>query len=306
MFVSLGVGMDSILFGMTVSEIVGLLGQPDKINLTERENSTVYYYNQLMTKLYFSEFNYKLKVYSIEVFNNSIEIFGRNVKSLSKMDIEYLLHQNKIHSFQYREYESLESIFCEEIMCSFVFRFDQLISVEFSALWKKEENARAWPVQNIKSHDLDEIFRLQIGEGVGEIKFGMTATDILEVYGVPDKIYRIDLIDSLVYEYNSKKIQFSFLTEEGDDLGKLFKIRTYNYYSKLFGTTIIQKSKQNIQYLMKKHGHIECKHEDYETFDIIGYDKIQCWFYFQFDQLYSFEFGPLWANENDYIWPNIV
>jgi len=258
-FVSLGVGMDSILFGMTVSEIVGLLGQPDKINLTERENSTVYYYNQLMTKLYFSEFNYKLKVYSIEVFNNSIEIFGRNVKSLSKMDIEYLLHQNKIHSFQYREYESLESIFCEEIMCSFVFRFDQLISVEFSALWKKEENARAWPVQNIKSHDLDEIFRLQIGEGVGEIKFGMTATDILEVYGVPDKIYRIDLIDSLVYEYNSKKIQFSFLTEEGDDLGKLFKIRTYNYYSKLFGTTIIQKSKQNIQYLMKKHGHIECK-----------------------------------------------
>ena len=134
----MGVGMDSILFGMTVSEIVSLLGQPDKINLTERENSTVYYYNQLMIKLYFSEFNHKLKVYSIEVFNNSIEIFGRNIKFLSKMDIEYWLHQNKIHSFQYREYDSLESIFCEEIMCSFVFRFDQLISIEFSALWKKE------------------------------------------------------------------------------------------------------------------------------------------------------------------------
>lgn len=36
MFVSLGVGMDSILFGMTVSEIVSLLGQPDKINLNQK------------------------------------------------------------------------------------------------------------------------------------------------------------------------------------------------------------------------------------------------------------------------------
>ena len=66
--IKIGIGLDNLVFGMSQQEVKNTLGEPDKINETEKIDGIVYYFNNELIKTKFDQ-NESLKLYSIEVLN---------------------------------------------------------------------------------------------------------------------------------------------------------------------------------------------------------------------------------------------
>ncbi len=144
MEIKIGIGLDSIQFGLLQPELIKILGQPDKVNNEEREDHVVLYYNKIMTKFYFN-LDSQGKLCSIATINPEIIFFERNVIGLEKEYIISLLKTNGVTSFDCEDYESFDSIFCEEIWSSFTFEFNRLREIEFSVLMDDSGDLEKWP-----------------------------------------------------------------------------------------------------------------------------------------------------------------
>jgi len=143
MEIKIGIGIENLFFGMKQTEIKCILGEPNKINEDEMEDGIVYYYNDKMIKLKFDkEEDYKLN--SIEVHNQEIKLFNQNIFRKTKCEIEEILESNGYFKFEYEEYTTFDTLFCEEIWTTFVFEFDKLMNIEFSPLFN-DNDERIWP-----------------------------------------------------------------------------------------------------------------------------------------------------------------
>lgn len=120
--------MGGFFFGMVPSEVIFILGDPDKVNNNEREGCVVYYYNKLMTKLFFDLENNN-KLITIYVSNQDVYIWDKKVIGMRKTDFESLLDKNEIMLKVYDDYKIFDSIFCEEIWSVFGFQYDKLTEV---------------------------------------------------------------------------------------------------------------------------------------------------------------------------------
>ena len=139
----IGIGIDNIIFGMSQKEIKNILGDPDRCSETEKENGIVYTYNDKMIKLKFDK-NENSKLYSIEIHNQEILLFGQNIIDRSRNYIYNLLTANGYKNIEYTDYDFFETLFCREIWTTFSFRFDRLISIEYSPL-SNIDNIIIWP-----------------------------------------------------------------------------------------------------------------------------------------------------------------
>lgn len=144
MEIKIGIGLDSIRFGLLQPELIKILGQPDKINNEEREDHVVLYFNNIMTKFYFN-LDSQGKLCSIATINPEASLFGQSVIGLAKENIISLLQTNGVSSFDCEDYESFDTIFCEEIWSSFTFEFNRLREIEFSVLMDDSGNFEKWP-----------------------------------------------------------------------------------------------------------------------------------------------------------------
>lgn len=142
MVVYLGIGLDSFYFGLTISEIVHILGNPDKTNIDEREGFIVYYYNEKMTKFYFSSDSDRL--ITIEVFHPDTYLWKQHIIGMKMNEVEELLIENNISMDPIEDYDFFEVIFCEKIWSVFCFEYGRLKSLEFSVLCDEEGNY-IWP-----------------------------------------------------------------------------------------------------------------------------------------------------------------
>lgn len=52
-------------------------------------------------------------------------------------------------------------------------------------------------------------------------------------------------------------------------------------------------------------GYDKYEYEEYTFFDTLSVEELHTTFSFEFDRLKSFEFSPLWKNEDELIWPNL-
>ncbi|EGW41880.1 hypothetical protein [Desulfosporosinus sp. OT] len=50
MEVTIGIGLDNVVFGMTQDDVKTLLGEPNKITDQELDFAIIYYYNEKMLK----------------------------------------------------------------------------------------------------------------------------------------------------------------------------------------------------------------------------------------------------------------
>jgi len=141
--IKIGIGLDNLIFGMSQEEVISTLGEPDKVNATEMDNVIVYYFNNELIKTKFDE-EEDLKLYSIEVHNPEVLLFNKKVINHTKGEIESLLVSNGYTKFIYEDYDTFDTIFCEEIWTTFAFGFNRLRNIEFSPLFKDAENI-LWP-----------------------------------------------------------------------------------------------------------------------------------------------------------------
>jgi len=143
MEIKIGIGLDNLVFGMSQEEVKNTLGEPDKVNEREMDNAIVYYFNNELIKAKFDE-EEDLKLYSIEVHNPEVLMFNKKVMNLTKGEIESLLINNGYTKIKHQDYDTFDTIICEEIWTTFEFGFNRLRNIEFSPLFKDEENI-LWP-----------------------------------------------------------------------------------------------------------------------------------------------------------------
>lgn len=104
MVIYLGCSLDDIFFGLAISDVIQLLGNPNKINEDEREGFIVYYYNKKMAKFYFSLEDHN-KLYTIEVFHPDAYLWNQKVIGMRRSEIEdglwreYVSYQEKIRTW---------------------------------------------------------------------------------------------------------------------------------------------------------------------------------------------------------------
>ena len=143
MEIKVGIGLDNIVFGMLQDEVIGILGEPDKISETENSYGIIYYFNNLLTKVGF-DIEKDNKLYSIEVHHPEVVLFNTKVIGMKKSEVLNLLKAYGYSDVMHEDYETFETIFCEEIWSTFSFEFDRLTNIEFSPLYKNKDDI-IWP-----------------------------------------------------------------------------------------------------------------------------------------------------------------
>jgi hypothetical protein len=143
MEIKIGIGLDNLIFGMSQDEVKSILGMADKITETEKEEGIVCYFNKLLIKTKFDK-NEDCRMYSIEVFNPEAIMFGQKIIDADMQKILKILESNDCEKIEREDYDTFETIFCEEIWSTFLFEFDRLRSVEFSPLFGDDDKI-IWP-----------------------------------------------------------------------------------------------------------------------------------------------------------------
>ena len=147
MEIKVGIGLDNIIFGMSQEDVVGTLGEPDKISKVEIEFGIVFYFNKLLIKTKFDR-REDNKLYSIDVYNPEVLMYDQKIINKDKDEIIELLNINGHKEIKHEDYELFETVFCEDIWCTFMFEFNRLISIEFSPLSDNDKNIM-WPLSNL-------------------------------------------------------------------------------------------------------------------------------------------------------------
>lgn len=137
--------------------------------------------------------------------------------------------------------------------------------------------------------------------GIGNLKFGMTQKDILEVLGIPNR-KRIDEDDDdeVLLEFNQLKLRLTFYLNEGNRLGYL---RTNNVDLTFNGHKIIG---TKIDFAKKMiFGSLITNWEIDEHDFFISHSNDEFWITLneEFGEVIGIELGVTFLNEENYDWP---
>ena len=142
---------------------------------------------------------------------------------------------------------------------------------------------------------------IEFGVGAYGIRLGMGPADVIKVLGMPDKIV-IDEDDEIydqMFMYNKHMMSVWF--ERGKKL-RASMLECYSPDLKVFGETVINKSKKELINFMKKNGFDKYEVIDDYSEEVLFYEDISAWFNFQYDRLLYIEFTTL-ASGDDVYWP---
>jgi len=133
--IHIGVGLDDMKFGMSEENIVDIYGKPDKIYLTEDEN-TRYVYNELLLELSFEKENNNLLGW-IEVHNPNALLKGQQLIHLTKEKVLSFLSTFINEEPEIDDYGSFLSITYNDIWLELQFSFDRLRNINFGDIFDK-------------------------------------------------------------------------------------------------------------------------------------------------------------------------
>lgn len=137
-------------------------------------------------------------------------------------------------------------------------------------------------------------------EGLGELKFGMTAKQVYDFLGQPDEKEILDdevEIETLILHYDKPDISL-FLEGEGDDK-VLVNIETDNPNALMWGKAVFAMKRPDIIALMKENGYKEMDtevHEDkleYPEENRVSFDEAMTDFFFEDDILTAVSWGDV-------------
>ncbi len=151
--------------------------------------------------------------------------------------------------------------------------------------------------------------RVKLGRGIGDIKFGMSSSNVVNILGQPDDTEQEKHDDgnstqSLIYEELGLAFDFSSIDDfklssislSADDIsiGRLIRVGL---------------SKQKVFEFADKlewgDGELEDISPDNEAavIEVIWFDQINVSIWFEDNEVYEIEFGPFWKDEESFVWP---
>ncbi|NIJ46441.1 hypothetical protein FHR24_002928 [Wenyingzhuangia heitensis] len=156
---------------------------------------------------------------------------------------------------------------------------------------------------------IEQIKNIEIGTGVGAVKFGMLKADVLSILGMPtDKEVEKDFEtgDAVeTWDYDNCGIAFSFDEEEN---WKLETITINSSYFELNGVGLVGKGIKEVQDFIEKHELGEMEFEDYSTpenpnHELIDVDEANMFFWFTNEILQEIQLGVKWDDDDNALWP---
>ena len=133
-------------------------------------------------------------------------------------------------------------------------------------------------------------------KGYGDIKFGMSIDEVVNVFGTPsnheelEPIIEGNEITSVLYDYEDLAVSICF---EGTDKMLVSSISTINEDATLFGEKIYEMNRNQIIDLMKRNGYNEFDEEEQEGDTCLIYDELMLDFYFNEGELIDVVWGVI-------------
>ncbi|WP_196884989.1 hypothetical protein [Aureivirga sp. CE67] len=159
---------------------------------------------------------------------------------------------------------------------------------------------------------MERIKNIEIGQGLGLIKFGFLKNEIKLLLGEPSNVdlemHSEDGGDaSETWDYDNIGVSFTFDEEED---WKLETITVFSDFFQLKKRILIGKSKEEVAKIIAQLELGEIEYEDYsedeslkrELFDLTNGNMM---FWFTNDVLTEIQFGVLWRDEEVPLWPTI-
>ncbi|MGC7873763.1 hypothetical protein ACPUYX_19905 [Desulfosporosinus sp. SYSU MS00001] len=140
---------------------------------------------------------------------------------------------------------------------------------------------------------------IKTGIGLDQLIFGMSYEEVRNILGEPDKILETEKIDGVVYYFYDQLIKTKFDKRKNE---KLYSIEVHNPEVSFFNQKVINKTKTEIEMLLKNNGYTDLEYEDYEIFDTIFCEEIWTTFQFELNRLRNIEFSPLYKDDK-IVWP---
>lgn len=137
-------------------------------------------------------------------------------------------------------------------------------------------------------------FTIEPLKGYGDIKFGMSVEEIVNIFGEPSNNEELESIVeenenySILYDYDNECMSICF---EGITKTIVASISTYNEEATLFGERIYEMDRQQIVDLMKRNGYKEYDEEVQDGDTCLIYDELMMDFYFNNDELIDVVWG---------------
>lgn len=145
---------------------------------------------------------------------------------------------------------------------------------------------------------------IRLGQGIGDLKFGLSMDDIEEIMGEPEEIEESDEEDEFEHKaWNYWDTGFSFYFDKEDDY-RLSCIETANPNVTLWGQRIFEMSMNEVADLFKKKGIAEPEKEKMENnVTCLSYDKEMIDLYFEEGKLLAVNFGVHMDDNLEVQWP---
>ena len=145
---------------------------------------------------------------------------------------------------------------------------------------------------------------IRLGEGIGELKFGITMEDVEELMGEPEEVEESDEEDEFEHKaWNYWDSGFSFYFDKEDDY-RLSCIETANPNVTLWGKQLFDMSLEEVENLFKEHGITNAEKETIENnVTCISYEKEMIDLYFEEGKLLAINFGVHMDDDLEVKWP---
>ena len=140
--------------------------------------------------------------------------------------------------------------------------------------------------------------KITLKYGIDKLLFGMKQTDVISIYGKPNKQYK-DEDNNLIFVYNIQKMCLTFYEDENFRLGYIVSSNTD---LELFEKKIIGKNSEEMNSILSQNKIIKLQFEDFDTFE--NYFDEENWITFQaeFDQVTKIEIGATFTNNDEFDW----
>lgn len=159
-------------------------------------------------------------------------------------------------------------------------------------------------MQNPAQPSSTEENEISLGVGMGPLKFGASMDEVRALMGEPEEIEESEDDDEFEHQaWNYLEEGYSLYFDREDDY-RLSCIETDHPGMRLYGEAIHGMSPEQLQELMKRHGHEQSEVEKMDTGEMrISYEKEMIDLYFDEDELQFVNFGVFINDDLEVQWP---
>lgn len=139
-------------------------------------------------------------------------------------------------------------------------------------------------------------------QGDNTLWFGLKERKVIEIYGSPDKIYKVD-DGARHYQYFDRRLDLQFAPEDGD---RLDWIEVHHPEASLFGERLIGRPQLDVVDFVSEKIISTPEVEDYGNFETFFFEPEWLELQFEFGQLTCINFGVFLGDDEEPIWPDTI